>query len=169
MNCRHCGHDKVNRPRGLCWTCYHDTEIRQLYAIAIYGYGADNKNPKPPTTPTTHSAGTIQRIMVYAERAKNGEQLWHPDDSRSIALRGEQGIGKDSLKKLWKNEMNDAMTSTLSKVIGGPPTEAFKVVWAALQVCTEAELTYLLNGGIQAIQTCRDEKVVPKSSQRLKR
>lgn len=31
MICRHCQKRNVNRPRGLCWSCYHDPAILPLY------------------------------------------------------------------------------------------------------------------------------------------
>lgn len=31
MICKHCHHKKANRPRGLCWTCYYRTGVRELY------------------------------------------------------------------------------------------------------------------------------------------
>lgn len=31
--CRHCSKKKVNRPRGLCWTCWHDPAVRFLYPV----------------------------------------------------------------------------------------------------------------------------------------
>ena len=30
VKCRHCGKSKVNRPRGLCWTCYYTPGLRML-------------------------------------------------------------------------------------------------------------------------------------------
>lgn len=29
--CKHCQARVVNRPRGLCWPCYYDLGIRNLY------------------------------------------------------------------------------------------------------------------------------------------
>lgn len=31
MMCRHCQKKKSNRPRGLCWHCYHVPGLRDLY------------------------------------------------------------------------------------------------------------------------------------------
>jgi hypothetical protein len=31
MPCRHCGYEKANRPRGLCWVCHKDLDIRKQY------------------------------------------------------------------------------------------------------------------------------------------
>lgn len=30
--CLHCHKNKVNRPRGLCWTCYYTPGVRELFA-----------------------------------------------------------------------------------------------------------------------------------------
>ena len=27
--CRHCTQSKVNRPRGLCWSCYYTPGVRE--------------------------------------------------------------------------------------------------------------------------------------------
>lgn len=27
--CRHCGRAKINRPRGLCWSCYYKPGVRE--------------------------------------------------------------------------------------------------------------------------------------------
>ena len=29
--CRHCSKSKVNRPRGLCWSCYYTPGVKELY------------------------------------------------------------------------------------------------------------------------------------------
>ena len=29
--CRHCTKSKVNRPRGLCWSCYYTPGVKELY------------------------------------------------------------------------------------------------------------------------------------------
>lgn len=29
--CRHCGVRKIVRPRGLCWRCYYDPQVKKLY------------------------------------------------------------------------------------------------------------------------------------------
>ena len=31
MKCRHCHEGPVNRPRGLCWSCYYRPGVRDLY------------------------------------------------------------------------------------------------------------------------------------------
>lgn len=31
--CQHCHKGKVNRPRGLCWGCWHDPAVRFIYPV----------------------------------------------------------------------------------------------------------------------------------------
>ena len=31
MICRHCQKSKVNRPRGLCWSCYYTPGVKEQY------------------------------------------------------------------------------------------------------------------------------------------
>ena len=35
--CRHCTKSKVNRPRGLCWSCYYTPGVKDLYVDPITG------------------------------------------------------------------------------------------------------------------------------------
>lgn len=44
MKCRHCNRPKVNRPRGLCWTCYKSRSVREQYPITSpFGRRGDNE------------------------------------------------------------------------------------------------------------------------------
>jgi hypothetical protein len=86
MNCRHCQKQKVNRPRGLCWSCYYRPGVRDLYApTGKQGNHCLKKHrdfcggyelPEPTTT----APGTPERMEVLAERARLKQSLWHPDD-----------------------------------------------------------------------------------------
>lgn len=81
--CVHCGRSKVNRPRGMCWTCYY-SPARNLYGpVSKYGrrgIGHGYKSFKLPVLPTKAEPGTPEKLAVLAARARAGESLWHPDD-----------------------------------------------------------------------------------------
>ncbi len=89
MGCQHCGYEVVCRPRGLCWNCFADRRIRELYAPVTRAgdYGALVYEPPQlePATPCPHPVGSPERIATYASRAEAGEKLWHPEDSRTVA------------------------------------------------------------------------------------
>jgi hypothetical protein len=83
--CRHCGGPLANRPRGLCWGCYHAPGVRDNYQptskYACRGV-ADSYGPRPlPAQPTAAAPGSAEKIRVLEERAARGEQLWHPQDA----------------------------------------------------------------------------------------
>jgi hypothetical protein len=85
MICRHCNRVPVNRPRGLCWSCYYTPGVRDLYPstskFARRGVanfcGAAPMAPKP----TEALPGTPEKVLVLEERARRGLALWHPGDA----------------------------------------------------------------------------------------
>ena len=86
--CRHCRIARVNRPRGLCWSCYHTPGVRDRYATAstsrYSGIDAvpDRHGRTPlPDAPTTARPGTADKVAVLAARAAAGVSLWHPGDA----------------------------------------------------------------------------------------
>jgi hypothetical protein len=84
--CRHCRSGKVNRPRGLCWTCYYSPGVRDEYhsgsKYARRGFGGANTGKLPlPAEPTDARPGTAAKIAVLRKRASRGEHLWHADDA----------------------------------------------------------------------------------------
>lgn len=83
--CRHCNHDKVNRPRGLCWTCYYTPGIKELYPsqskYARRGEGNFAGEAGVPE-PTQALPGTVEKLLVLELRAKLKQCLFHPDDAR---------------------------------------------------------------------------------------
>jgi len=85
MLCRHCGKHPVNRPRGLCWTCYYTPGLRERYpSTSKYGQrGIGNFNgrvPLPPE-PTRALPGSAEKVRILAQRARQRLSLWHPDDA----------------------------------------------------------------------------------------
>lgn len=80
--CVHCGKIATLRPRHLCWHCYEDRDIRHATPIVSYHglRGADSNPVRKPCKPTTAFPGSKAKIEVLAQRAANGEELFHPDD-----------------------------------------------------------------------------------------
>ena len=83
--CRHCQKVKSNRPRGLCWSCYYTPGVRDLYPstskFARRGVADFNGRAKMPE-PTDALPGTQEKVRVLEERARLGQQLWHPLDAK---------------------------------------------------------------------------------------
>jgi len=95
--CRHCGKKTVNRPRGLCWTCYYTAEVRTLYPGTTSKFGrrgidhAGRRRPAP--APTQALPGSPQKIAVLRERASLGLELWHSDDATLQRGRERRKVG----------------------------------------------------------------------------
>lgn len=90
--CRHCNERKANRPRGLCWTCYH-SDAREKYSVSEHlganrGISLGNRTPGLPETPTDVAPGSDEKVRVLEERAAAGVALWHPGDYRPGRWRG---------------------------------------------------------------------------------
>jgi hypothetical protein len=85
MICVHCGIGKVSRPRRLCWNCYQQSEVRELYpSTSKYGWRGPNLNlfgAQPAMRPTNAPPGSPEKILVLARRAELGQELWHPHDA----------------------------------------------------------------------------------------
>ena len=73
--CRHCHRASVNRPRGLCWSCYYTPGVRERYPstskFARRGVGnfCGNAQPCEPTaalpgTPTQDPAFGLPAIWI---------------------------------------------------------------------------------------------------------
>jgi hypothetical protein len=84
--CRHCKDRHVNRPRGLCWPCYYEPGVKELYPptspYARRGIGHGNGTQPLPMTPTNAPVGSLAKLKVMYARLQRGEQLFHPNDSR---------------------------------------------------------------------------------------
>lgn len=85
MICRHCSQAKVNRPRGLCWSCYYKPGVRDQYPstskYARRGVGNFCGTPPVPSVATAAQPGSAEKIAILAERARLKLSLWHPDDA----------------------------------------------------------------------------------------
>ncbi len=75
VTCRHCAKSKVNRPRGLCWSCYYTPGVKELYPstskYARRGVGNFTGNAPLPPVPTTAAPGTPEKLAVLEQRAKH--------------------------------------------------------------------------------------------------
>lgn len=84
--CRHCSKCKVNRPRGLCWSCYYTPGIKEQYPstskYARRGVGNFTGNAPLPEAPTTATPGSPEKLAVLEQRAKLKQSLFHPADAR---------------------------------------------------------------------------------------
>ncbi len=84
--CRHCERHNVNRPRGLCWSCYYTPGVKEMYPstskYARRGVGNLSGGHEAPAAPTTADPGSPEKQDVLAERAAAGLSLWHPFDAR---------------------------------------------------------------------------------------
>jgi hypothetical protein len=92
VGCRHCRKRKRCRPRGLCFVCHSDAEIRDLYPAgsaagknAKYARRAeaDGYRAGPlPAAPTDAPPGSEEKMRVMRARVRAGEQLHHPGDRK---------------------------------------------------------------------------------------
>lgn len=87
--CQHCKVKPFNRPRKLCWTCYHRPGVKEKYVdtskYSRRGSGnVTGKRPKPQQATDTQP-GSEERIKVLMERAALGEELHHADDLKCEA------------------------------------------------------------------------------------
>jgi hypothetical protein len=91
MLCRHCGRAKVNRPRGLCWSCYYTPGLRDRYPstskFGRRGIGDFNGKVPLPPEPTSALPGTPEKVSVLEQRARRRQALWHPGDASLDGLR----------------------------------------------------------------------------------
>ena len=86
--CQHCGVRPVNRPRGLCWTCYYAPGRRQQYpAHGKFAAWADqslrhdfNGPASVPEAATAAAPGSAEKLAVLEARAMARQELWHPAD-----------------------------------------------------------------------------------------
>lgn len=84
--CRNCSKCKVNRPRGLCWSCYYTPGVKDLFPstskFARRGVGNFTGNAPLPDAPTTAAPGSPEKLAVLEHRAKMKQALFHPFDAK---------------------------------------------------------------------------------------
>lgn len=85
MLCRHCQKSSVNRPRGLCWSCYYTPGVREKYPstskFARRGVANFCGQAAPAGEPTEARPGSEEKLAVLEERARLKQELWHPHDA----------------------------------------------------------------------------------------
>jgi hypothetical protein len=85
MLCRHCNKASVNRPRGLCWSCYYRPGVRELYPstskFARHGVSDFYGRSAPAAMPTGALPGTPEKVAILEQRAQTRQELWHPQDA----------------------------------------------------------------------------------------
>ncbi len=96
MMCRHCQVKKINRPRGLCWRCYYTPGVIDRYPMVnVYnncrGSRPDFNGRSGVPEPTDALPLSEEKMQVMVERARLGQELWHPLDG--ISTRGLRGVG----------------------------------------------------------------------------
>jgi hypothetical protein len=83
--CKHCGINMGSHARGLCYRCWSNPTIKDLYPAdrrCNRGVSCTNTNiTRAMPTPTTALPGTEEKFEVLCQRAERGEQLFHPLDA----------------------------------------------------------------------------------------
>ncbi len=91
--CQHCKRKKVNRPRGLCWSCYYTPLVRDLHPSTSKYLGKNDDGRRPrfrlPEEPTDARPGSEEKIRIMAARYERGEAIFHPDDADARPGSGE--------------------------------------------------------------------------------
>lgn len=93
--CRHCITGIGYRSRGLCYKCWSNIDIRNLYpakvahlskGVGIKSLRGQGKEPvdkagvRLPSRPTKAAPGTNDKLKVLISRAARGVSLHHPKD-----------------------------------------------------------------------------------------
>lgn len=83
--CRHCFVWSGCRPRGLCFKCYNNLNIRKRYPpiskYGVRGKGVEELENRPLPAPTTEKPGSPGKLRVLIYRAERGQILFHPGDA----------------------------------------------------------------------------------------
>jgi len=101
--CRHCQKVKSNRPRGLCWSCYYTPGVREQFPstskFARRGVADFNGRATLPE-PTEALPGSLEKVHVLEERARLGQQLWHPLDAKLDRRRLAEREAEEEVREL---------------------------------------------------------------------
>ena len=80
--CDHCQLLVANRPRQLCHRCYACRSIRRLYRKRTKDFsGRCRHDRRLAMTPTTALPGSPAKLLVFEQRYRRREQLFHPHDA----------------------------------------------------------------------------------------
>ena len=91
MTCRQCRTRKRSRPFGLCFVCYQDQYIVQIYRAKhdelVGGLLEDDQDFHGPSSapyePTTELPGSCGKIETMRRRAEQRMSLWHTGDAKA--------------------------------------------------------------------------------------
>lgn len=86
--CQHCHEKQRNRPRGLCWACFGNPYIRDLYEPRPKTATPAIKRRGPAPQPTNAPVNSEERLEVYRQRAELGYDIFHPGDSMERVQEG---------------------------------------------------------------------------------
>ena len=75
----------MNRPRGLCWSCFYSPGVRELYPptskYARRGVGNFAGAAPLAEAPTVATPGSEEKVREMGRRAAAGLSLFHPEDA----------------------------------------------------------------------------------------
>ena len=74
--CKHCQKSKVNRPRGLCWSCYYTPGVKELFpSTSKYARrGVGNFTGNAPLSPEPTTAEMMRLIAVKSSSV--ARRMW---------------------------------------------------------------------------------------------
>lgn len=115
--CRHCSKEAVIRSRGLCFPCYANTEIRDLYpsteGAMWWGIPDFTKRARQSRKPTDAPAGSEEKIAVLMKRASKGLALFHPNDRHPNADLKKTTARRSYLESYWRTRAKQATAGTM--------------------------------------------------------
>lgn len=87
MTCRCCGHNRREKCRQLCWSCYYRPGVRERFPpVSKYaspkGAGDHFGGRELAEFPTRAYPGQAEKVDVMAHRARLGKAIFHPGDWR---------------------------------------------------------------------------------------
>lgn len=86
--CLECGVAKCTRPRGLCWACYYDPDVKGRYRVSML-FGPKDwpvYTGRPSAEATQAVPGSLEKIMVLQSRASQGVDLHHEWDATFASI-----------------------------------------------------------------------------------
>lgn len=85
LKCVHCKRHSASRPRGLCWVCFYNRDVRDLYPAKVTSFGSRSLRLGRRGQPTKYLPGTSEKIKVMSRRLARGETLFHPLDATFLS------------------------------------------------------------------------------------
>lgn len=90
--CQHCKQGLVVRRYNLCWSCFYNPKIRELYKPPVTkvnrrGSATEETHGRPlPPHPTSSWPGTAEKVEVMRDRLLAGYHIHHPLDAGAAQL-----------------------------------------------------------------------------------